>query len=193
MIARVLQAGALGGLIMFAWSAVSWMVLPWHEASLEKFSNEPVVARDLTWYAKSEGIYILPNTYKYLDELSAAEKAEAMTQGMQRLKQGPFIFVSVSRAGIDPEDPAPYINGILINIIVASLISYLVLRAGLPGFAARWSMVAVIGVIIAIMSTLPMWNWWHFPLLYTLVNFADMVVATIIGGLVIAWRTAPRT
>ncbi len=44
MLKRLLAGTVLGGLVMFAWGAVSWMLLPWHQPALQSFANEEVVA-----------------------------------------------------------------------------------------------------------------------------------------------------
>ena len=41
---RFFLAVAAGGAILFAWSFISWMVLPWHNATLKKFTSEETVS-----------------------------------------------------------------------------------------------------------------------------------------------------
>jgi len=36
------------------------------------------------------------------------------------------------------------------------------------------------------------WNWWGFPLSYTLVNVVDYCVTWLLAGLVLAWRIKPE-
>jgi hypothetical protein len=44
--ARSIVLGAvLGGVTVFVWSAVSWMLLPWHESSMKSFADEAAVAQ----------------------------------------------------------------------------------------------------------------------------------------------------
>ena len=40
---RILIAGLVGGVIIFVWSAVSWMFLGWHNTSGGKLTNEEAV------------------------------------------------------------------------------------------------------------------------------------------------------
>ena len=51
---------ALGGIVVFLWSFVSWTVLPWHKVDLLKFTNEEEVASVLARNVKTEGFYSLP-------------------------------------------------------------------------------------------------------------------------------------
>ena len=58
---KVLIKGALiGGLVAFIWTNVSWMVLPWHMATISGLSNEAPIAEFLKTYVTEIGLYILP-------------------------------------------------------------------------------------------------------------------------------------
>jgi hypothetical protein len=56
----LLLGSLLGGLAFFAWSAVSWMALPWHRRVYRTFTDEDAVARVLVANAPASGIYGLP-------------------------------------------------------------------------------------------------------------------------------------
>src|SRR3989442_1654297 len=120
MLKSLLLGGILGGLVLFAWGVVSWMLLPWHLATLEKFKDEAKVAQALTANATKSGVYLLPNVHKHEPGLPAAKakraeakgkKAEAKAkkaeakrkkaeaEGMKRMIQGPFMFAAVSLQG----------------------------------------------------------------------------------------------
>ena len=47
MSARFILAGVLAGVAMFMWGAISHMMLPWHEATMETFRDEDLVAEVL--------------------------------------------------------------------------------------------------------------------------------------------------
>lgn len=44
----LILGGLLGGLPLFVWGSISWMVLPWHLMTLEKFKDEATVAQALS-------------------------------------------------------------------------------------------------------------------------------------------------
>ncbi len=37
---KVILGGIIGAAIAFAWSFVSWAVLPWHDMAMNKFTNQ---------------------------------------------------------------------------------------------------------------------------------------------------------
>src|SRR5438094_7933582 len=103
MLKSLSLGGLIGGLVLFAWGVVSWMLLPWHLATLEKFKDEANVAQALTANAPKSGVYLLPNVHKREAEMTEAKqkKAEAKQkkaetkrkkaeeEGMKRMIQAP--------------------------------------------------------------------------------------------------------
>lgn len=187
MAKKVILGGVLGGLVMFFWGAVSWMVLPWHELTIGTFTEESAVAATVVAQAPRDGIYLLPNARQQDPRLSPEEKAELLADATARMKAGPFIFMAVTKGGMDPENPMLYVRSLIIQIVGATLITMLLVQTRGLKFWCRVGFVETAGITIAIFATLPLWNWWQFPLAYTLVNFADFVIAAIFAGLVIAW------
>ncbi len=91
---KSLWKGALfGGLALFVWSTISWMVLPWHNATLNTFTNEDEVARVLKANASGRGIYVYPGEH-HTPGLTPEQRKRAEEAVMDKMKTGPFIFVS---------------------------------------------------------------------------------------------------
>jgi hypothetical protein len=186
MIKKIVLGGLLGGVAMFVWGAVSWTVLTWHDDSMQRFSNEQVVARDLDWYAPSSGIYILPNPNKFADELNEEQQQAATQDALARMKAGPFIFVSINKAGADAEDPRQFIYALLVNIAVAAVISWMILVMDFPGYLQRLTMIVGIGFVVAVMASFPHWNWWKFSDIFAITSFLDMWATFAVAAVMIA-------
>ena len=60
MIQSLLLAALAGGAVVFVWGAISWMALPWHHKSFQKFTDEEGVAKALMAAAPASGLYSLP-------------------------------------------------------------------------------------------------------------------------------------
>ena len=187
MVKKVILGGVLGGLVMFLWGAISWMVMPWHDLTIATFAEESAVAETILMHAPQDGVYLLPNARQQDPRLSPEEKAQALAGAKERTRTGPFIFMSVARDGTDPDDPMLFVRSLVIQILGATLITMLLVQTRGLRYWCRVGFVETAGIVVAIFATLPMWNWWQFPLPYTLVNFADFVIAAIFAGLVIAW------
>lgn len=186
MLKRLLAGSLLGGLILFAWGVFSWMVMPWHQNTLEKFTDEPAVADALQAYTGKDGVYILPNPHRQAPDSFAAADESTRLEALERMRQGPFAFVAVSRSGSDPQSPLPYVRGLLINILTAAIISWMLMNARLPGYSCRLGFTVFIGMLAGFMVLLPQWNWWQFSPAYTLIGFADLLIGCFLAGLALA-------
>jgi len=179
-------AGVLGGLVVYIWGSISWVALPWHNVTLNKFSNEAEVAEVIINNANKDGIYILPNPHNYDASLSAEAIKQIEQQGIDKMKQGPFVFTSIKLNGSDPMSPTPYIAMLLSEIIAAIIIGLLLsLTRGLS-YLKRVGFVTSIGVVAALLGYIPNIIWWGFDVMYTLVFVADLTIGWFLGGLVIA-------
>ena len=87
-LAKALILGTLlGGLVMFAWGAVSHVLIPYGTLVFLRFSDENTVARAIVANAPRSGIYFLP----YMPEGDPA----GMQAAQEKLARGPFLFAAV--------------------------------------------------------------------------------------------------
>ena len=56
----ILIRGVLAGMIYFVLSAISWMALPWHNATLKPLADEAASADFLKIQAPEHGVYLIP-------------------------------------------------------------------------------------------------------------------------------------
>src|SRR5947208_4178371 len=122
----LILGGVLGGLALFVWGSISWMVLPWHLMTLEKFTNEATVAKALLANAGVSGVYLLPNPHKHEPGMTEEQKRAEEAEGMKRMVQGPFMFASVSLIGVG--NMAPLLITLLGNILSALLATWMLLK-----------------------------------------------------------------
>ena len=175
----VLLGGILGGIVLFAWSAISWMVLPWHNASFSRFNQEKVVEVVLQSNAPQKGIYLLPST----EHGTAQEKKEAQ----EWAAKGPFAFVVMSPNGWGSM-PLHMAAGLGIQIFGAGLVTGLLLLVKKPetSFAEKLGFVILFASAAGVVCHFPFWNWWGFSVRFTLLSLADLLIGWFLAGLVIA-------
>jgi len=186
MTKKVIVGGLLGGLVMFVWAVISWTVLPWHDLTIGRFSDQQAVAEVIMANAPQSGIYALPNAQPLDPQADAAARAQARADALARMQSGPFLFVSVTRGGTDLTNPWLFVRSLLIQIVAATLITVLLVQTRGLRYWCRVGFVETTGVLIGVLATFPLWNWWQFPLRYTLVNFADFIIGVTLAGFVIA-------
>ena len=179
MLKALLIGGIGGGLLAFAFGAFCWMASPWMDHDLRKFADEGAVASAIQANVQGDGMYYLPH---WLDQ-----PPEAM---QTKMRQGPLVFASVRMRG-DAQMGRQYAGGLLIQIVTAVLVSWMVLRAGIPSYAGRVAFVLVFALAASVVGILPAWNWWGFSDRYTLILVGEMLGSWLLAGLVIAWAAKP--
>jgi hypothetical protein len=177
--------GILGGLVLFVWGTVSWMVLPWHLMTLQKFTDEAAVAGILSLTAPQAGVYILPNPHKHDPGLTQEQKKAAEEEGHRRMMRGPFMFASVSLSGVRDLKSA-LVTSLLGNILAALLATWLLLKTSGLGYLGRAGFLVLVAMTAAVIDYLPNWTWWTFSTSYTAVAFADLLIGWLLAGLVMA-------
>ncbi|NGX37170.1 MAG: hypothetical protein K1000chlam2_00323 [Chlamydiae bacterium] len=163
----IIRCGIVGGVLVFLWYMLSWMVLPMHKGVMNKFAEPSEVTSCITRYAPHDGIYVIPGW-------------EAEPEPGQ-----PFIMVNIKR-GVDFSNTSQMICGVITNIIAAGFITYLLLRAKAMKYWNRVWFVTVVGIVVALVGVVPAWNWWHYPAMWSVLEMFDILVGWFLGGLVIA-------
>ncbi len=156
---KILIGGIVGGLVLFAWSAVSWMVLPWHNNTFRTFTHEQSVEAILTADAPTAGIYILKNK--------------------------PSAFLVFNPQGYGPMK-FKLMYDLLFDMLSAALVSYIVLRLKKSNYFSRLIVILVFALAVGILWHLSNWNWWGFSASFTLIGIADLIIGWFLAGLVLA-------
>ena len=179
----ILAGGILGGIALFAWCTVSWMFLPWHNATFRKFDQERVVEVVLQTNAPQKGIYLLPSP--------ATGTPEEQKTTHERAAKGPFAFVVMSPNGWGPM-PFHIATGLLTQILGAGLVTGLLVLVKKPkaAFVEKFSFVVLFALAAGVVCHLPFWNWWGFSIGFTLLSLADLLIGWSLAGLVIAKVTS---
>lgn len=193
MTGTLTKGALLGGLTLFVWGALSWMVLPWHMKTMNTFTDEKAVALALVGAAPASGVYMLPNGHPNDPNLTPEQRSAAMAQAKDRMTKGPIALVVVNLTGMDPDKMGPMLaKGFVVQALAALLFTWLLLQAGIAGYGARVLFVVVAALAGAVVCHLPNMVWMGYPADYTNVLMADTVVGWLLGGLVLAKITAPR-
>lgn len=171
----VLLSGLLAGLVAFVWSMISWMALPWHNATIKSFDNPPAVVQVLTQTVTKPGIYSYP----------------AMTTHEKGLK--PYVFAAITPNGFDCEkEMLPAMGlGLLINLIGFTLIAFLLSKTSGLGYWCKvvfTTLAAASGAIFVFTDSV----WWKFDWAYTGLLFADHIIAAFLAGLLLAKLIQPK-
>lgn len=173
------KSALIGGLIVFIWGLFSWMVFPWHQACLNKFSSESEVASVIRDNAPVPGMYVLPNTFAYNEGTSQHE----MARGMEMMEKGPFMFAAVRPHGMGKMTIGPFIASLIIQFIGALIVSWMLMQTKGLNRRQQIGFVTLFGLSIGVLGQLPNWNWWGFSGCYAIINMIDLIISWFLAGI----------
>ena len=165
---RILIAGIVAGLAMFAWEAFAHMVGPFGEMGLSTLPNEGAVRAALAaQLGGADGLFVFP----------AMEMGDTPTAGpWGLLLYHPQFAFSWSAMAWEA----------LVELVMGLALALLIGLTGVAGFGRRMTIAVLVGVAAAFAVSPSYTIWFGFPAAYTL---AQMIVAFgdyVVGGLVIA-------
>lgn len=165
----LIKSAIVGGIIVYIWGMISWIVLPWHMTTINRFANPDAVTQAIVSSAPKDGVYVLVNP-------AATPSA----------KPGPFMFASIKRAGPDMNDTRPYVVSFITQIIGAFFITWLYLQTKANHYWRGVFFITLVGFIAGFLSLIPAWNWWAFSPGYISIGILDFIISWFLAGLAIS-------
>lgn len=179
------KSGVLGGLIVFLWGMLSWVVLPFHAKALNHFQDESAVQTALVTNTLGAGIYLLPHPEPEIAKLPDAHARQRAISRQHQSEYGPFAMVVFQPNGTGPM-PLLMARGLALKILAAILITWLLLQVGPVSYRRRVFFVMVTAMVGAVLVSLEQWSWWAFPDDYVLLQMLDLLIGWFFAGLVMA-------
>jgi hypothetical protein len=180
---RVLIAGLIGGIVMFIWGVTAHMALGFGETGFRQPVNENAALAGLQQgLAGRAGVYLLPA----FDPNTMHDPAAARTYALKAVRS-PYAFVVYQPDGTDMTQVGPQLGRQWAGDTLAGLaLAFVMGMAGL-GFRRRLAIAAAAAVFAWLGSVLPYWNWYRFPLDFTLAALAEQLLGWLIAGAAMAW------
>ena len=181
---RIVLAGMLGGIAMFAWMSVAHLVLPLGSTGVSQITNdEPALLAEMhNALGPNSGLYVFPSFGPQPGDKSAA----AMQDYERKLAVSPSGLLIYHPPGGKAMTPGQLVTEFLGELIEALLAVFLLAQTRLAGYAARVGFVTALGVLAALPSNLSYWNWYGFPASYTGAYMASQIAGFLVVGLVAA-------
>lgn len=181
---RILVAGVLGGIVMFVWGAVAHILLPVGEMGMHVPSEQPAALEVLGRTTQGrEGVYMYPSI-----EQEKMSDAAAMAAFAAEHKDSPFAFV-VYRPGGNPifASMAPNLVKQFVSDTLAALVAAWIMALAAVGFGKRVAIAAACGLFAWLAISVPYWNWYMFPVDFTLGALIEQIVGWLLAGAAMAW------
>lgn len=184
MQSSLFKGAIVGAIIAFIWSAISWMAIPWHKATVNRFHNEQAIVDTMMTAAPKDGIYIFPYGFECNSKGACSSEGGQKQMGASTVKQ-PMIFASVSHREMKM-CAGSFIMSFIIYFISAVLIAWLLLQTKSTIFWHKTLFVTIVGLTAGIMTYLPLLSWWSYPAGYVWVHIADLTITWFLAGLAMA-------
>jgi len=192
MTTRAFFAAILGGIAMFIWSFVAHDLLPLGETGMREFNDEaPMLDALKTNLGHAGGLYHFPG-HRAGPNATRQEKTDAMKRAMEKAASGP--------SGMLLYHPAREFSfGRLLGIefatelLEAILVVFLLTQTRIESFGGRVGFVLVAGILAAITTNIPYWNWYGFPSNYTAAYMSIEIIGFLWVGLVAALLLKSRS
>jgi hypothetical protein len=167
---------------MFVWSSLAHMATPLGTAGIRQLTNDQPVVSVLGQQAgTASGLFMYP---------SLGEGPNAMQEYSQKLATLPSGLLLYHPPGQGRVFSVQLlIVEFLTEVLQALIAAWLLAQTRLVGYGSRVLFVAMLGVVAAVTTNVPYWNWYGFPATYTtaymFVQFAGFVVVGLVAAKVI--------
>ena len=193
MSTRIFFAGILGGIVMFIWSFIAHELLPIGELGVREIPNEDALTSAIESNLGDKiGFYIFPSP-GLSPGATRAEKEEGMKKAEQKMAAGPAgvliyhpkrVFNFPKRLGIE----------FATEVVEALLAVFLLAQTNIGSFLGRVGFVLTAGILAAIATNVPYWNWYGFPRIYVggymLTQIVGFLCVGIVAALILGRRSA---
>ena len=180
---RMLVAGLLGGIVMFAWGVVAHMALGLGNVGIHQPAAENAVLGSLhEGLGDQPGVYILPS----LDPQKMGDPAVLKAYSAKAVGS-PYAWVVYQPHGTDMMQMGPQIGWQWASDTLAALVLACMLGLAGLGFRRRVALAAAVAVFAWLSTMLPYWNWYRFPLDFTLAALVEQLVGWLLAGAAMAW------
>jgi hypothetical protein len=180
MTTRIFIAGILGGIVMFFWNFVAHDILPLGHTGMRQVPNESAVIDTLrTNMGDNHGLFVFP----WVDPNASREVRKEVMEKIGTNPSGLLVY--------HPQRPFsfPRMVGIefVTEILEAILVVFLLSSTRLLTAGSRILFVTIAGVVAAMVTNVPYWNFWGFPKRYTLALMFIQIVGFFLVGVVSAF------
>jgi|SRR5207248_3824157 len=185
MTTRAFLAAILGGIAMFIWSFIAHDLLPLGETGMREFKDEAAMLDALkTNLGDARGLYHFPG-HGASPNASRQEKNDAMKRAIEKATSGPSGMLLY-------QPTRKFSFGKLLGIefatelLEAILVVWLLAQTRIESFGGRVGFVLLAGILAAITTNIPYWNWYGFPSNYTAAYMFIEIIGFLCVGLIAA-------
>ena len=180
---RILVAGLIGGILMFLWGVAAHTALGLGNTGFRLPADENAVLASLhQGLGGQAGIYVLPS----LDPKKMNDPAEVIAYSQKAIRS-PYAWVVYLPQGDDMTRMQQQIPRQWASDTLSALALAFVMGVGVLSFRQRLAVALAAAVFAWLSLPVPYWNWYRFPLDFTLAALLEQLVGWLIAGAAMAW------
>lgn len=188
---KLILTALLAALSIFLWEFVAHMFTPLGEAGLSYLPSPDAVSSSLqSAIGGKAGMYIFP-TGGLTSQSSREEQRKAMERMNEEMKTKPSGLLVYKPAGTEFNFAKNLAVQFITDVAKAALLVALLAHTRLASFGRRVGFVVLAGVLAAIVTNIPYWNWYGFNETFTISQILTEIIGFFCAGLVIAWFSRP--
>jgi len=188
MAKKILLGGLVGGIVAFLVSGFFHMATSLGEYGIKTLPNEDATLSMMRTSIPESGLYLYPGA-----DMSHGNSPAVQAAFLQKYKTGPAGILAYTKEGGDFSFGKLLLNQFLFSVVAALFLAWILgLTVGATSYASRAAIVFIASLFAACIYALPYWNWYRFPLNYTVAYIFTWSVSWLIAGLAMAAIVKPR-
>lgn len=173
---KYLVGSLVGAIILFAWQALSWMMLPVHDKTMKYTPAQDQIMTTLSANITEEGMYMLP---------SAPTKKEQ--QDMMKSMEGKPWATVIYHKSLSTDMTMMMIRGFLVNVFLVISLIYILTRGSIPIARRVFSGSVALGLLTFLWGPYTGHIWFELPWHMIWGDLIDALVAWGLCGLWLGW------
>jgi len=169
----------VGAIIVFAWQALSWMMMDLHAAEHKYTPAQEQIMSSLNAANLEDGNYMVPNS-------PPTASREEMENVWKNNDGKPWALIIYGRAA-SANMATPMIMGFVIDLILVILMISILVRGGLPSFLGIFTGSIAVGVFSFLWEPYMMHNWYQVSWSSIAAHLYDAIGAWGLCGLWLGW------
>jgi hypothetical protein len=180
---RIILGGLVGAVLVFVVSSIWHLAGNLGEIGIKNMPGGGAVETAMRASIHDPGFYFFPPAPPMSGQ-PKEQAAAAQTAYLEAYKQGPTGILIYSPGGTELQFAKLLLNQFSMNVVAGLLIAWILgIAAGSTTFGSRVLIVLLISIIAGVIYDLPYWNWYGFPMNYTIAHISSWVISWGVAGL----------
>lgn len=173
---NVVIGSLVAAIVVFAYQAMSWMVLPVHTNTLKYSAQQDAILAAISQNLTEDGVYAIPN-------VPPGTSQEKQTEFSNSMVGKPSALVYYHKS-FEMNMGKQMAIGFVLDLIAAFTVAYVMwsAREKLAGFGSKFALAIAFAGFTVLQSSLMMANWWNTPAHYLSGEIFDHLVGWGLAG-----------